>query len=91
MGMAGWTWYTGSAGWYFRVFSEELLGLRLENGALTIAPNLPSDWDGYSAVFCQGDGTALNIRVRRDGTTVNGQPYVPGTTFSIVQKEFINN
>ena len=28
-GVAGWTWYTGSAGWYFRVVCEGLLGLRL--------------------------------------------------------------
>lgn len=37
-GEAGWTWYTGSAGWYFRVVTEELLGLRLENGRLTVSP-----------------------------------------------------
>ena len=91
MGMAGWTWYTGSAGWYFRVFSEELLGLRMENGGLTIAPNLPSGWDGYSAVFRQGDGSELAIEVRGGTVTVNGTPYTPGTSLSIVQKEFINN
>ena len=28
-GAAGWTWYTGSAGWYFRAVSEGLFGLRL--------------------------------------------------------------
>ena len=41
MGEAGWTWYTGSSGWYFRVFCEELLGLRLRNGMLYIRPALP--------------------------------------------------
>lgn len=91
MGMAGWTWYTGSAGWYFRVFSEELLGLRMKNGALVIAPNLPGSWEGYTAVFRQGDGTDLHIEVQGNTVTVNGSPYVPGTPFSIVQKEFINN
>lgn len=45
MGEAGWTWYTGSSGWYFRVFCEELLGLKLWNGMLYIRPALP---DGFS-------------------------------------------
>lgn len=40
-GEAGWTWYTGSSGWYFRVFCEELLGLKLWNGMLYIRPALP--------------------------------------------------
>lgn len=90
-GMAGWTWYTGSAGWYFRVFTEELLGLRLADGSLTIAPCLPSDWPGYSAVLRGPDGTDLSIQVRDGGITVNGKPYAPGTPLPIVQKEFINN
>ncbi len=34
-GEAGWTWYTGSAGWYFRTVTENLLGLRKRGGALT--------------------------------------------------------
>ena len=33
-GEAGWTWYTGSAGWYFRAVTESLLGLKMENGRL---------------------------------------------------------
>ena len=33
-GEAGWTWYTGSAGWFFRTALEELAGLRLEDGRL---------------------------------------------------------
>ena len=34
-GEAGWTWYTGSAGWYFRTVTENLLGLRRRDGELT--------------------------------------------------------
>ena len=33
-GEAGWTWYTGSAGWFFRIAAEDLLGLRLRDGRL---------------------------------------------------------
>ena len=48
-GQALWSWYTGAAGWYFRVVLEDLLGIRLENGRLTVRPNLPAGWDGYEA------------------------------------------
>nr|MCR5664848.1 hypothetical protein [Oscillospiraceae bacterium] len=35
-GEAGWSWYTGSSGWYFRAVCEELLGLRRRNGTLAL-------------------------------------------------------
>ena len=45
-GRGGWSWYTGSAGWMYRLFVEALLGLELEAGGLRIRPNLPPAWDG---------------------------------------------
>ena len=45
-GEAGWSWYTGSAGWFFRIVAEDLLGLRLRNGELEIRPLLP-DWEAH--------------------------------------------
>jgi cellobiose phosphorylase len=41
----GWTWYTGSAGWMYRLMLESLLGLRLEVDRLHVAPLLPAHWD----------------------------------------------
>ena len=46
-GRGGWTWYTGSAGWMYRLIVESLLGLRLEVDKLRFAPCLPSDWKGF--------------------------------------------
>ena len=37
-GEALWTWYTGSAGWYFRTVSEDLLGIRKKDGRISIKP-----------------------------------------------------
>jgi cellobiose phosphorylase len=45
-GRGGWTWYTGSAGWMYRLIVESLLGLRLEVDKLHVAPCLPAHWDG---------------------------------------------
>ncbi len=47
IGRGGWTWYTGSAGWMYRLIIESLLGLRLETDKLYIEPCIPSDWDSY--------------------------------------------
>ncbi|MGP8196959.1 MAG: GH36-type glycosyl hydrolase domain-containing protein, partial [Syntrophobacteraceae bacterium] len=47
IGRGGWTWYTGSAGWMYRLIVESLLGLRLEVDKLRFAPCLPSDWRAF--------------------------------------------
>ncbi len=46
-GRGGWTWYTGSAGWMYRLIVESLLGLRLEVDKLYFAPCLPADWKAF--------------------------------------------
>jgi cellobiose phosphorylase len=47
IGRGGWTWYTGSAGWMYRLIVESLLGLRLEVDTLHVAPCLPANWPGF--------------------------------------------
>jgi cellobiose phosphorylase len=46
-GRGGWTWYTGSAAWMYRLILESLLGLRLDVDKLRFSPRLPSDWEGF--------------------------------------------
>jgi cyclic beta-1,2-glucan synthetase len=43
-GRGGWTWYTGSAGWMYRLLSETLFGLNLEGNCLRLTPRLPNHW-----------------------------------------------
>ncbi len=50
-GRGGWTWYTGSAGWMYRLIIESLLGLRLDTDKLYIEPCIPSDWDSYKIYY----------------------------------------
>jgi cyclic beta-1,2-glucan synthetase len=51
IGRGGWTWYTGAAGWMYRVGIESLLGVTLKGGVLHIDPCIPRDWKGYEAVL----------------------------------------
>jgi cellobiose phosphorylase len=46
-GRGGWTWYTGSASWLYRLIVESLLGLKLEVDKLRFAPCLPADWESF--------------------------------------------
>ena len=78
VGRGGWSWYTGSSGWMYRLILESLLGLTRGDGTLTLAPQLPAEWDGYALTYRDG-GTAYAIRVSRaapgeEGMTVNGAP-----------------
>ena len=54
-GRGGWSWYTGSAGWMYRLIVESLLGLRLvttgSEASLRLAPCLPRDWPGCTVEY----------------------------------------
>jgi len=50
-GRGGWTWYTGSAAWMYRVGMESILGITLRRGALRIDPCIPRDWPMYEVHF----------------------------------------
>jgi cyclic beta-1,2-glucan synthetase len=53
-GRGGWTWYTGSAAWMYRVGVEALLGITLRGGALRIDPCIPRHWPRYEVVIKRG-------------------------------------
>jgi cyclic beta-1,2-glucan synthetase len=53
-GRGGWTWYTGSAGWMYRLLTESLLGLQREGDLLRIRPCLPADWPEYGIQYRHG-------------------------------------
>jgi cellobiose phosphorylase len=86
-GRGGWTWYTGSAGWMYRLILESLLGLRLEVDRLHVAPCLPAHWDALTIhyrfretvyhidvvqVEAAGGAPHAGVQVTVDGTDVGG-------------------
>ena len=66
-GRGGWTWYTGSAGWMYRLILESLLGVRLEVDKLYIAPCLPEGWKGFTLRY-RYRATVYRINVLSAGT-----------------------
>ena len=55
VGRGGWSWYTGSAGWMYRLIIESLLGLRREADTLHFNPCLPADWPGFKMRYRYGE------------------------------------
>jgi cyclic beta-1,2-glucan synthetase len=50
-GRGGWTWYTGSASWLYRVGLEAILGFRLRGNRLELDPCVPPGWRGYEITY----------------------------------------
>jgi cellobiose phosphorylase len=81
VGRGGWTWYTGSASWLYRVALEAILGLRVTGDTLRFEPCVPRGWPGYDVAYRHGSAT---YRIRVDNSagtgrevrsvTVDGQP-----------------
>jgi cellobiose phosphorylase len=51
LGQGGWTWYTGSAGWFYRLIIESVIGLRKEGDTLRFEPCIPSTWESYKTSY----------------------------------------
>jgi cellobiose phosphorylase len=69
VGRGGWTWYTGSAGWLYRLAVEHLLGIRLEIDHLAFKPLLPPHWQGYKLTY-RHHGTPHRVEVKGSGRHV---------------------
>jgi cellobiose phosphorylase len=88
VGRGGWTWYTGSAGWMYRLLLESLLGLKREGNCLGFAPCLPAHWDSAEVTY-RFHGTSYEITIvlsdRPDPAmlTVDGQEQ-PHHTIALV-------
>jgi cyclic beta-1,2-glucan synthetase len=73
-GRGGWTWYTGSAGWMYRLIVESLLGLRLEVDKLRFTPCFPENWNGFKIHYRYRETVyhidVLQTREDKGGTSV---------------------
>src|SRR6185295_16050178 len=70
-GRGGWTWYTGSAGWMYRLVIESLLGLRLEVDRLRVEPLFPNGWQAFDVHYRHGNAV-YHVHVRNLGAGGGG-------------------
>ena len=71
----GWTWYTGSAGWFYKVGIEELLGIKKKGNTLMIEPHLSSSNLDYSVEYQYKDASYhINVKAgKRRRIVVDGK------------------
>jgi cyclic beta-1,2-glucan synthetase len=84
LGRGGWTWYTGAAGWMYRVTIEQVLGIKREGNILKVEPCVPSRWPRYRVTYRitgaeyvievdNPDGTGCGARsLSLDGNAIDG-------------------
>ncbi len=63
VGRGGWTWYTGSSGWLYRVGLEDLLGICRQMNRLHFDPCIPATWDKFTVRYRLGK-TVYVVEVR---------------------------
>jgi cyclic beta-1,2-glucan synthetase len=56
-GQGGWSWYTGSAGWMYRVALESVLGVQFNGNSLLLNPVISKNWVGFTVDLLLDDHT----------------------------------
>lgn len=85
-GRGGWSWYTGSAGWLYRLILESLLGLKRQGDMLAIETRLPAHWPQVTVSYREGGSEYHITLVQGSGKgqiSVDGVPQ-PGLAFRLV-------
>ena len=70
LGRGGWTWYTGSASWMYRVGLESILGITKRGNTLTFAPRVPRDWPEFTVEY--RFGSAVYVIVVHEPAAMHG-------------------
>ncbi|HMN59380.1 MAG TPA: glucoamylase family protein [Anaerolinea sp.] len=82
----GWTWYTGSAAWMYRLGVEAILGFRKVGATLRMEPVIPPAWDGFTIRYRFGE-SVYHIQVNNHQHVacgvrqilLDGQPLTDGS------------
>ena len=73
-GMGGWSWYTGSGGWFYRVALESILGFRYMGDHICVNPSIPGGWNEFRiSVKPDNDGTEIRIHVENPDGVEKGE------------------
>ena len=90
VGRCGWTWYTGSAGWMYRLITETLLGLEIVVNELRFTPRVPTEWKSFKLDYRYRETMFHIVFVNTSGAWKGpAQVWVegvaqPGTTLKLI-------
>ena len=92
VGKGGWTWYTGASTWFYKIGIENILGLKIRDGRISVKPCVPKDWNEYKIRYMYGE-SVYNITVKRateDKFVFNGIE-IPEKEIKLVDNGKIND
>jgi cyclic beta-1,2-glucan synthetase len=85
VGRGGWSWYTGSAGWMYRLMVESLLGFGRHDDKLVLTPQLPDGWPGFSMEYRHGSATyAVEVKLAGSAALLVDGQHVDGNEVTMV-------
>jgi len=70
-GRGGWSWYTGSSGWLYRVGIENIAGLKVSGDSFAIDPCVPRDWKEFE-ITLKRPNAVFRIVVKNPGGVQKG-------------------
>jgi cyclic beta-1,2-glucan synthetase len=80
IGRGGWTWYTGSSGWMYRVALESLLGFEIVGGkTIQLKPCVPEAWPRFTIEYSPEDGVGTRYRIEVHNPGGTGRAVIMGT------------
>lgn len=90
VGRGGWTWYSGTAGWLYRLAVEWILGLQVRGDAMRLNPCIPPAWPGFALTLRRGNAS-WHVMVESPSQvsrgvvamSVDGQVLDPGTAIAL--------
>ena len=75
-GRGGWTWYSGSSGWFYNVGLTEILGFKKEDNRISVKPHLPSGWKSFELEYHYLETTykiKVNVTANKEDIILDGE------------------
>lgn len=87
-GQAGWSWYTGAAGWMYQAGLEYVLGVTRRGERLYIQPCVPAEWDTFTVEYRYGEATySIEVHCVQGGSEEEGQDGSDASTWVVDGEE----
>ena len=78
LGRGGWSWYTGSSSWYYKVCLEEIIGIKRKGDKLYLPNKIPRSWNEYKIQY-RYKTNIYNITIKQNegekSIYLNGEKY----------------
>lgn len=85
VGRGGWTWYTGSSGWMYRLGLERILGLTKTAAGLRLDPRINTAWPGFKLTY-RHQGITYEIDVDNSAGVSQGVKWIKLNGENLPQK-----